>query len=114
MKGLVCHSFQPLFQLLDIVGRDFFLRARARGVARRRRRARSRLTGLPMREGFEGDAAEGFGVGGAGDNDIGDRHDLAQVAAVADEGDVVFESGGLNRGFYFSKELQLFWVGLAD
>ena len=104
---------QPLFQLLDIVGRDFsFGQERVELFGD----AAVRVAGyrFAQREGFEGDAAEGFGVGGAGDNDIGDRHDLAQVAAVADEGHVVFESGGLNRGFYFSKELQLFWVGLAD
>jgi hypothetical protein len=46
--------------------------------------------GFAEGEGFEGDAAESLGVGRAGDDDIGDRHDLTQVVAMADEGDVVF------------------------
>lgn len=40
-------------------------------------------------EGFEADAAEGFGVGRERDDGIGDGHDLAQVAAVADSRDRV-------------------------
>lgn len=47
--------------------------------------------GFAEGECFEGDASECFRVGRAGDDRIADRHNFAQVGAVADEGNIFFE-----------------------
>ena len=70
--------------------------------------------GFAEGEGFEGDAAEGFGVGGAGDDDIARGHDLAEVAAVSGEGDVFFESGLVDFCMECLVEVLLAGVGFSD
>ena len=65
-------------------------------------------------EGFEGDASEGFGVGGAGKDDIGNSEDLTEVAAVAGEGEVVFEPGGADGVFDFGEEVHFAGMCFAD
>lgn len=65
-------------------------------------------------EGFEGDASEGFGVSGAGNDDIGAGEDLAEVAAVTGEGEVVFKTCFADGIFDFCQEVQFAGVGFAD
>ena len=65
-------------------------------------------------EGFEGDASKGFGVGGAGNDDIGAGEDLAEVAAVTGEGEVVFEACFADGIVNFGQEVQFAGVGFAD
>lgn len=65
-------------------------------------------------EGFEGDAAEGFGVAGEGVDDGGEGHDFAHVVAVAEEGDGVGGAEGFGELLEFGEEGLFFRVGVAD
>ena len=60
------------------------------------------------------DAPEGLRIRGAGDNDVGDGHHFAQVAAVADKCDVVFYAGHADCAFDFLQKFQLLRVGFAN
>lgn len=70
--------------------------------------------GFAEGEGFEGDPAKGFGIGGAGDDDIADRHNFAEVGAVSGEGDVFFESGLVDFCMECLVEVLLVGVGFPD
>lgn len=65
-------------------------------------------------EGFKGDASEGFGVARAGNDDIGAGEDLAEVAAVTGEGEVIFKVCFADGIFNFGEEVQFAGVGFAD
>jgi hypothetical protein len=60
--------------------------------------------GNPEREGFKRHATEGFGIAGQREDEVGGRHDVADVGAVTEERDAVGEAERGDATFEFLAE----------